>query len=118
MQELSGGDRTLWGDEASEVMALLCILTVMVVTQLCHNSQSSTPKRVTFTACKLHFNAHTSNDIIASFESLVFFLKEQITYKICTFFTLNSKFCFPVIGNMLKEEKGFVEKQIAEKKNL
>lgn len=94
MQELSGGDRTLWGDEASEVMALLCILTVMVVTQLCHNSQSSTPKRVTFTACKLHFNAHTSNDIIASFESLVFFFKRTDNLKDMYFFYPQLKVLF------------------------
>lgn len=64
------------GDERSRVTALsgvtaLCgvtalsgamdlrILTVVVVTQLCHHSQKSTPKRTTFTIYKPHFSAHT-----------------------------------------------------------
>lgn len=36
----------------------LCILIVMVATQLCHHSQKSTPKRRAFTVYKLHFNTH------------------------------------------------------------
>ena len=54
--EVSGVIELLGVIAISGVTDLLCIL--IVVTPLCHHSQNSTPKRMTFTVCELHFTAH------------------------------------------------------------
>ena len=60
--DLSGVTALFGVTELSGAMDL-CILMVVVVTQLCHHSQKIATKRMTFTVYTLHFNTHMHTNL-------------------------------------------------------